>query len=171
MENATTKRCGRCGLDKPRTAFGAHKRSPDGLRPECRECRNAAERARLQSPAGRAARLATVRRYNAKPETKAQVLDYQRTKYATDPAYRAKVQATYRRSRAKHRDKALARDAVNNEVKAGRMPRASSLPCVRCDRQASEYHHHKGYAPEHRLDVIPVCKPCHEHLDHAITLD
>ncbi len=55
-----------------------------------------------------------------------------------------------------------ARWAVQNAVRDGKMPRAWSLPCADCSVMASEYDHHKGYEFEHRLDVQPVCQPCHK---------
>ena len=44
---------------------------------------------------------------------------------------------------------------------AGRLPRPRDVACTGCGAQAAEYHHHKGYAPEHRLDVVAVCRSCH----------
>lgn len=54
-----------------------------------------------------------------------------------------------------------ARRAVYNAVIAGKMPRAKQLKCTECGQQASSYHHHKGYAKEVALDVIPLCGICH----------
>lgn len=58
-----------------------------------------------------------------------------------------------------------ARVAVNREVAAGRLPRASDLPCEDCGYHGAErrreYDHHRGYAPEYRLDVQAVCTICH----------
>ncbi len=41
------------------------------------------------------------------------------------------------------------------------MPKASSLRCVDCPKQASDYDHYLGYAKKHWLDVQPVCRSCH----------
>ena len=35
-----------------------------------------------------------------------------------------------------------------------------------CVKRPVQAHHHKGYAPEHRLDVRWTCFPCHQHLQH-----
>jgi len=53
-----------------------------------------------------------------------------------------------------------ARAAVNSAVRAGKMVPAKFLHCVRCENEAAEYHHW-SYLPEHRLEVIPLCKQCH----------
>lgn len=63
-----------------------------------------------------------------------------------------------------------ARQAVQYAIKIGKLPKVSTLFCVPCFSNirleaAKQYHHHKGYAPEHQLDVIPVCIPCHNQLD------
>lgn len=51
--------------------------------------------------------------------------------------------------------------AVHLAIAEGRLPRLEDTPCIRCWAPATEYHHHRGYAPEHRLDVVPMCRPCH----------
>ena len=51
--------------------------------------------------------------------------------------------------------------AVREAIAAGRLPRPRDVACTGCGAQAAEYHHHKGYAPEHRLDVVAVCRSCH----------
>lgn len=58
-------------------------------------------------------------------------------------------------------DKRRARYAVRDAVKYGKIPPASTLPCAGCGAQAAHYHHHRGYAKEYRLDVIPLCVVCH----------
>lgn len=52
---------------------------------------------------------------------------------------------------------------VNRLVRGGHLPRADSFQCVDCGEQARDYDHHLGYAPEHWLDVQPVCRSCHKH--------
>jgi hypothetical protein len=54
-----------------------------------------------------------------------------------------------------------ARNAVNKAVIAGILPRVTTLHCGKCGAQAESYHHHNGYDPAHRLDVVPLCNKCH----------
>lgn len=54
----------------------------------------------------------------------------------------------------------FANSAVNIAVRAGRLPRVSSLTCQRCDKQAKGYFHHNGTDEAHHLDVIPLCNGC-----------
>lgn len=53
--------------------------------------------------------------------------------------------------------------AVAAAVKSGVLVRG---PCRDCGKTPADGHHHKGYAPEHWLDVIWLCRRCHlaEHL-------
>lgn len=55
-----------------------------------------------------------------------------------------------------------ARRTVTKAVHDGELRPASAFDCAHCGRGARDYHHHKGYEPEHWLDVIPLCKPCHQ---------
>jgi hypothetical protein len=64
-------------------------------------------------------------------------------------------------------DREQARQRINVEVRTGRRPRPSALPCVDCGHACEpggrrhEYDHYLGYAPEHHYDVEPVCTVCH----------
>jgi hypothetical protein len=70
-------------------------------------------------------------------------------------------------------DKLQARQRINVEVRTGRRPHPNELPCTDCGHVWSEgerrheYDHHKGYAPEHHLEVEPVCTLCHATRDSA----
>jgi hypothetical protein len=55
----------------------------------------------------------------------------------------------------------MATAAVQRAVKTGTLPPAKSVRCIDCEREAAQYHHHRGYAPEHRTDVVALCRPCH----------
>ena len=55
----------------------------------------------------------------------------------------------------------LARLAVNDAVQRGIIPRPDTLNCVDCDNPAKQYDHYLGYSDEHRMDVRPLCVPCH----------
>jgi DNA-directed RNA polymerase subunit RPC12/RpoP len=51
--------------------------------------------------------------------------------------------------------------AVGKAVEKGLLPRITSQTCANCGKPAAHYHHHKGYAKENLLDVIPLCAKCH----------
>ncbi|MFA7100659.1 MAG: hypothetical protein WC196_02710 [Bacilli bacterium] len=54
-----------------------------------------------------------------------------------------------------------ARYAVYVAIKQGKLPKARDRVCLYCDNMAYVWHHHKGYAKENWLDVIPVCSKHH----------
>ena len=54
-----------------------------------------------------------------------------------------------------------AKSAVNNAIRDGKLPRPDTLLCHYCPKPAQQYHHWRGYEPEHWLDIVPVCKQCH----------
>ncbi len=87
--------------------------------------------------------------------------EYQRKYKAT-----AKGRATAGRAQLKYRSSlrgkaaTSAQAAVQRAVRRGVLPKPDSILCD-CGTTAVEYHHHKGYAPEHWLDVIAVCQGCH----------
>ena len=66
-----------------------------------------------------------------------------------------------------------AHKAVEVAVRFRRISRANDLPCTDCGdewapgERRHEYDHYLGYAPEHRLDVQPVCTTCHADRERA----
>ena len=49
---------------------------------------------------------------------------------------------------------------VNAALKRGELTRAGV--CARCGLKArTDAHHHRGYAREHWLDIVWLCRPCH----------
>jgi hypothetical protein len=55
-----------------------------------------------------------------------------------------------------------ARWAINHAVAAGRLAKASTLPCFDCGKAAKEYDHYKGYKKEHWFTIHAVCSSCHK---------
>lgn len=82
-----------------------------------------------------------------------------------------KGKATRRRNRAawKERNAALASEhnrilqRVRWAVRTGRLVKT---PCSVCGAERVHAHHHKGYAPEHELDVVWLC-PRHHMAAHG----
>jgi hypothetical protein len=57
------------------------------------------------------------------------------------------------------RQKKSAGQKVHRGIKNGKLQRQ---PCIICGNINSQAHHHKGYAKEHWLDVVWLCKKHHE---------
>ena len=68
------------------------------------------------------------------------------------------------KKRAKFPKRIKARQILNYAVQRGKIPRPESINCA-CKQPAKEYHHHKGYEPEHWLDVVALCSKCHKKAD------
>jgi hypothetical protein len=146
---STSKVCSRCKKTKPLSFFHKDASCKDGHTRACKECISAWSKAV----------------YRANPQ---KVLTKNAAWYRSNPekgkAYQRKYQSVHRDKLRKQKE---ARQAVRNAVRSGKLPPVKTLKCIRCGNQARDYHHHKGYAEKHQLDVIPVCRPCHRIIDRA----
>ena len=143
--------CSRCGETKAIDQFerrGATRR----LR-FCRACLNKQVRERYaNNPAFAAERKEKSHRYRR--ENPEHVADKKRE---WQSANLDKVRVAVAKSRARHPERAAARKAVNAAVVAGMLRRE---PCW-CGDPRTDAHHHRGYAPEHWLDVVWLCRRHH----------
>ena len=149
MDTAKVPRCSRCG-----TTEGIRMRKKRGglvPRSRCDACE-----------------LASHREREAKPDTRAKRAAYRTTpgrqdalrRYSGSAKHLANAAIWRERYRAAGTD--VARSAVNHAVAAGRLVRG---PCVRCGKTGrTDGHHHNGYDKAHWLDVMWLCRPCHQSL-------
>jgi len=146
----TSKKCSKCGIEKELTQFGNQKQGLFGKRSSCREC------SRLQFNAWYA------HKSKMEPEW-AEKRKMDAINWAINNPEKRSIIAKRRNIKEKNQspDKIKARALVNQRVRFGRIPKASSLTCINCGKQANHYHHHKGYSFEFRYDVVPVCHSCH----------
>lgn len=136
---SASRRCAFCSEVKPAEAFTRNRRRADGLEPYCRPClRDRRARAR-----------------------------------AADPEHaRQASNARAARFRARHDRRALedpaarrAYNLVHKAVARGELERPDT--CSTCATPGPvEGHHHLGYA--HPLEVLWLCRPCHEEAHHAL---
>ncbi len=187
------KRCPTCKSNKPFGDFYHNRSTPDGYTTECKQCGIARQQRRMKKPEVRA-RINAQRHASPEIRAKLREqykACYQKRKqkvaaYSKSPEVRARnaelAKAPHRfeaRIRYFRSDRFLdrlheriaddperfkARWKVNNAVRDGKLPRIKTLLCA-CGKQAQQYHHHNGYAPEHALDVVPMCRPCHRKAD------
>lgn len=132
---ATEKTCFKCQETKPLADFYKHPAMGDGHLGKCKEC------AKKDVRENRAANLDYYREY-----------DIKRFKEPERRAYQAKV---LKLMREKYPHKALARGAVSNALRAGRLV---SLPCWACGSMETEAHHYDYSMP---LEVTWLCKKHH----------
>jgi len=136
------KTCTKCGATRALADFGKRKRGRDGLDARCRDCENARQKV------WNAANPERTRAHQAKHRQKPERKEAQRKRAAA--------------ARLKWPEKERARYAVSNAVMWKGWARAADCPCGRCGAPAVSYHHLMGYGEEHRLDVVPLCGPCHQ---------
>lgn len=183
-EQTITKTCRVCKQTKPLTEFYKNQDSKDGHRNKCKICHLKSIKEYSQTEEGKIAHRKANLRYNRTEKGKAATKRYakgekfkvQQKRYqqsekgnATKDRYlqSAKGKATIRnRQRKESPEQIKARSAVSKAIKIGKLPRPDTLKCS-CGEKAKQYHHHKGYAPEHWLDVVPICRKCHIHYTSA----
>lgn len=170
-----TKVCTRCHIEKPLCDFHKSKNEKDGRQFRCKQC---------------------TKEYNARPEIAERRHRVQKIYNSTirgkiiaregwrryESTEAAKEKRRQRRKGEKHKagcrqydlvnhEKRRAHRAVKEAINKGLMPRARNNKCASCGlRQASHYHHHRGYDREHWLDVVPLCNRCHgsEHSKYTL---
>ena len=70
--------------------------------------------------------------------------------------------------RNKNQEKVRAQKKVNKLVSREDYPSAKTMVCDICQEAlAAHWHHHNGYSPNHEVDVIAVCRPCHYTIHHT----
>lgn len=140
--NIISKQCCKCKQVFPLTYFWKARYRKDGLQSTCKTCQRDYAKKYAQTENGEV------------------ILRNRNIRYRQTP--KGKNSNNARSQRYKHRNplKTKARSAVAHAVRAGKLPHPTILNCT-CGHFAQEYHHHKGYAPEHHLDVVPICVSCH----------
>lgn len=147
-----SKRCSKCKEIKPISEFHKNKVRKDGLQGYCKPCKKIYEMTYQKTEKGKAAQ----KRHRKSDKRKASQKRYNQSEKG-----KANLRAKQERFNARHPNFIKAKHAVNNAIQVGKLPRPDNLRCHYCDHPAKHYHHYKGYAPEHWLDVVPVCVPCH----------
>lgn len=155
-EPIKTKRCHKCNEIKPLSEFSKDKKGKNGLLCQCKKCRCNYVIQYQKTEKGKLVCKKANRKYSQSKKGK---LCYQ--EYAQSKKFKLKNKQARKRIKLKYPQRIKARTAVNHAIREGKLPRPNSLKCS-CSEPAQQYHHHKGYAPEHWLDVIPVCKKCHD---------
>lgn len=135
-----SKRCARCNEVKPLSAFPSHPTCSQGVRPECRPCRN--EMVKEWRKANDASARATMKAANAK-----WYAANRDAKRASNQRWRRENPETYQHYNA--------RNAVQRALTRGDLIKE---PCLFCDDPDAHAHHHDYDAP---LDVTWLCRKHH----------
>lgn len=159
-EQIISKTCRTCKQTKSISEFYKDRIRKDGHQIKCKTCKkeyNTNERGK-----------AAYKRYQQTDKFKAIQKRYKESdkgkitykRYQQTEKYKVMRQKVCIRYSVRHPKHIQAITAVNKAITIGRLPRPGTLLC-HCGTQAEHYHHHKGYEPEHWLDVVPVCTKCH----------
>jgi len=163
-----TKCCSRCKEIKSLSEFYKDKRHLDGHQSDCKVCFSKQIKKYHQTDKYKIAQKryqqterykARIKRCNQSKAGKAKIKRYRQTK---------KGKKNHRKSAFLYRnlypERVKAYNAVRHAIAASKLSSPKFLLCHYCPKPAQQYHHWHGYESEHWLDVVPVCKKCHNHL-------
>ncbi|MHC4104804.1 MAG: hypothetical protein ACYSR9_07690 [Planctomycetota bacterium] len=161
------KVCTKCKIEKLLTDFYKAKQNRDRRKSWCKSCEIEYSRQYQKTPKGRE----VMKRYNQSDKGRKRMREFDKSLAGREKHRRynssEKGRLYDKKSKKKHPLKISARNAVNNAIKAGKLPSANTLTCQRCNQQAQEYHHYMGYNPEYNLAVKPYCIQCHRDIDNG----
>ncbi len=155
------KTCSTCKQIKEIYEFYKHPFTKDGYHPVCKICSLKHQKQYSQTEKGKVARYRAVRHYR---QTKKGKIANNRANKRYSQSEKGKVirRKASKRYNLRYPERIKAKNAVDNAVASGKIPRIKTLKCNYCPKQAEQYHHYLGYAPEHWFDVIPTCIKCHK---------
>lgn len=148
------------GIPQELDNFYRDKRQKDGRETRCKDCRkeysHSARGKDVQKKyRNTEKRKESQKKYYLSDRGKEKIREYRNTDKGKE------IARNYYHKCAERKEKNLIRGFVQYAIRHGKMKPAKECICYYCGNQASEYHHWHGYDKEHRIDVIPVCKPCH----------
>lgn len=179
LDAIQTKTCSKCKQIKQVSEYFRDRSHKDGLANWCKICRGCDSSRYKKTPKAKKRRKELAQRAESKRKQAAWQRKYYQTptrqhwekQYRHNPKRKAVVKRYSQSSKGKFRvkryrynnpDPIKARTAVDTAVRRGNLPRAKTLRCSYCGNQAKQYHHYLGYAQDHWIDVIPLCKMCHK---------
>ena len=183
FEPIITKYCSKCKKIKLISEFYKNLSRKDNLSNWCKSCNLANDRKYRQTEKGKLVHRQALLKYFHSEKGKAyqkqycQSETYKKARYLYNRSKKRKIvykryeqskkgKESHRQNatnyRSRHPEIIRAHSAVARAIKAGILPYPNSLICS-CGEIAQHYHH-PSYVPEHWLDVVPVCIPCHNSL-------
>jgi len=152
------KSCYTCSEIKPLSEYHKKKSSIDGVASVCKTCRNKQLRAWRQTNKGKEC----IRKQNNKPSSILSREKYSKTKIGKT-AQRKGEQAYKLRNENKRKAKAK----VNNALITGKISKVDT--CEMCGNSEFKTEaHHWSYNEEHWLNVLWVCRKCHNNIHKGV---
>lgn len=170
------KKCSKCQQVKDLSEFHKNRAMRDGYQHYCKGCSKQASNRYWSTPEGKARKAEKDQRHYRKTystrDGRKRLLERNRRFAETEAgrAMRARIYSKWLRSEKGKRYRqekyrsliGKAWLAVHTATANGALPRARTLKCSHCTHRADGYHHHRGYAREFWLDVVPLCTKCHK---------
>jgi len=164
-EQIILKTCRVCKETKSIFEFHKHPKMHDGHRNICKLCRCKQQKQYQEKYKQLESNKVAQRKYWQSKKGKVA-----RKHYAHSEKGKLSQRKSHKRFHAHNPNHRKAMHVVNNAIRTGKLPHPNTLQCHYCPAQAKQYHHHKGYAPEHWLDVVPVCIKCHSKIHNESVL-
>lgn len=142
------KRCRKCQRDLPLSEYYPHPKMADGHLNKCKSCQKAASTARIEQ------KMKDPDWVVAEAE-RCRLKQQRRRDEGRDKISPSARSAVLKRHKEKYPEKKIARDAVNNAIRDGRLVKK---PCEVCGSNDSEAHHDDYSKP---LDVKWLCSKHH----------
>lgn len=163
-ETSSQTKCSACKQFKPNSEFNKNGYRKNGLASECRPCEHERKLTFRKSERGKLWK----KLYNGSEHGKRLAKEQKRKWYYTE---NGRISSQNRRLDPDERPKRRARWKLCNALRSGRMEKPTT--CSKCGKESSRIHghHHKGYKPEHWLDVIWLCPMCHTREEEINSLD
>lgn len=149
----TLKTCFKCGIDKPRSEYYAHKQMGDGLLGKCKVC------ARSDVRANRADKIEYYRAYDRARASEPHRVEARKA-YDQTPRGREKQRQGSGAWAKRNPEKRAAQIALGNAVRHGKIAKPSVCPVCHqgTESRRMQAHHHDYSKP---LDVQWMCVSCH----------
>lgn len=144
------KPCYICNQTKALSEYYKSRQSKDGHMDKCKTCCAIYQRIYRRTEQG----IEVGRKYGRK---------YRQTKRG-----KAVKHQINKRFCLNHPEQIKAQYEVSHAVRKGALPHPQTLLCHYCPAQAEQYHHHRGYAKKHWLDVVSICVKCHRNIHRKI---
>lgn len=136
------KQCCKCGEVKNLSFFPKHPHCKQGVNSRCKACVNA-----------------QVRKYRSSDEGKAKDKERQRQRWIDN---KNRMQAKRKERDNLHPRRRKANNAVQTAVRNDTLCPPSACNCNDCQLAPAVDFHHHSYDEEHWLDVVPLCRSCHQ---------
>lgn len=151
-----SKKCPECKEFKQLSEFYKNCGAKDGHQHSCKICKLKYDKKYVLTERGKAAQIKSNLLYIKTRKGKDSAKRYRQSEKGKAASKRNKIH-----TRTCYPERIKARSAVSSAIALGKLIMPKYLLCSYCPKPAKQYHHYKGYAKKHWLDIVPICIECH----------